>query len=107
MNFTSEISQETPTGRPVQPAATETKEVTTMQLSALLDALVDPFGDAPTGSDTWLWTWVATQTAAGATGASSSPAVSVAPVAGHGFPGTLTGQSVRLQPGGAFFGRLA
>ena len=39
--------------------------------------------DAPTGSDTWLWSWVATQAAAAATGASSTPAVSVAPVAGH------------------------
>jgi WhiB family redox-sensing transcriptional regulator len=29
----------------------EAKEVTTMQLSALLDALVDPFGDTRTGTD--------------------------------------------------------
>jgi hypothetical protein len=40
-------------------------------------------GDAPTGSDTWLWTWIATQSAAAATAAGSSPTVSVSPVAGH------------------------
>src|SRR6185312_3996748 len=30
---------------------TEAKEVTTMQLSALLDTLVDPFGESRTGTD--------------------------------------------------------
>jgi alpha-glucosidase len=33
-------------------------------------------------------------------------ALPVMPVAGHGFTGTLTGQTVHLQPGSAFFGRL-
>jgi WhiB family redox-sensing transcriptional regulator len=48
MNSSSVVEQVRPGGPAHRP---KTKEVTTMQLSALLDALVDPYGDVRTDTD--------------------------------------------------------